>query len=394
MAKKDYYQVLGLPRGASESEIKRAYKRLALKYHPDKNPGEAEAAEKMKEINEAYAVLVDPVKRHKYDLYGHAGLEGYTAEDIFGGIDFGSIFRELGLRDIFSSFGFGGSFFESFFGTTRAGGRELRRGADLQYDLEVDLEEVFLGVEKRVNLPKTEVCPYCQGTRAEKGGLSRCRECGGRGQIVREERNGFTMFREITTCAKCRGEGKIVTLPCKKCKGLGILEVEKEITLPIPKGADSGHILKIEGEGEAGEDGGVAGDLYVRLRVKSHPVFKRRGDDIYVEKEITLTKALLGGIIYDVPAIDGKLTLEIPEGIEDGTCLKIEGKGMPRLGGEERGDEYVVVRVAMPKKLSAEEKVLLKQFERLRLLNLDPLFISQFSFDLPSLPPPDKEKRK
>jgi len=394
VAKRDYYQILGLPRGASDSEIKRAYKRLALRYHPDKNPGDVEAAERMKEINEAYAVLIDPVKRRKYDLYGHAGLEGYTEEDIFGGIDFGSIFRELGLRDIFSSFGFGRSFFDSFFGSTGTRVRELRRGADLQYDLDVDLEEVFLGVEKRIKLPKTEVCPHCQGTRAEKGGLSRCRECGGRGQIVREERSSFTIFRQITTCAKCRGEGKIITLPCQRCKGFGVLEVEREFTIQIPKGTDSGHILRIEGEGEAGEDGSAAGDLYVRLRVKSHPVFKRRGDDIYVEKEITLTKALLGGRIYDVPGIDVKFTLEIPEGIEDGTYLKIEGKGMPQLGGEERGDEYVVVKVAMPKKLSEEEKVLLKQFERLRCINLDPLFISQSSFDLPALPPPDKEKRK
>ena len=170
MAKRDYYQVLGLLRGASESEIKRAYKRLALKYHPDINPGDAEAAEKMKEINEAYAVLTDPVKRRKYDTYGHAGLEGYTVEDIFGGVDFGSIFRELGLRDIFSRFGFGESLFDSFFGITGTRVRELRRGADLQYDLEVDLEEVFYGVEKKINIPRTEICPHCRGTRAEDCG--------------------------------------------------------------------------------------------------------------------------------------------------------------------------------------------------------------------------------
>jgi len=398
MEKRDYYQILGIGRNADEAEIRKAYKRLALKYHPDRNPNDPKANEKMKEINEAYAVLIDPAKRERYDRYGHAGLEGYTAQDIFGGIDFGSIFRDLGLRNIFDSFSFGRSLFDDFFespfgafGRTQTRVKELRRGADLQYDLEIDLEEAFWGGEKKIEFRKAEICPTCRGTGAAKGGLVKCPECNGKGQIIREQRSGWSVFRQISTCPKCQGIGKIITHPCEKCQGKGTIEVQKEIVFQIPKGADIGEIVKIEGEGEASKEGGPAGDLYVRLQVKPHPTFTRQGSDIYVEKEIPITQAILGGRVENIPGLDGNFTIQIPEGTENGSSLKLERNGMPRFG-EERGDEYVVVKINLPKRLSEEEKALLRQFARLRMLNLDPVSLSQPSLGFPALPSPKNKK--
>ena len=398
MEKRDYYQILGIRRNADAEGIKKAYKRLALKYHPDRNPNNPKANERMKEINEAYAVLMDPVKRERYDRYGHAGLEGYTTQDIFGSIDFGSIFRDLGLRNIFNGFGFGRSLFDDLFespfgafGTSRTRVQELRRGADLQYNLEIELEEAFRGGEKKINLPKIGVCPVCRGTGAAKGGLVKCPECNGRGQIAREQRSGWSVFRQISTCPKCHGVGEIITHPCKKCQGKGTIEVQKEIVFQIPKGADTGEVIKIEGEGEAGGKSGPAGDLYIRLQIKPHPIFTRKGSDIYCQKEITLTQAMLGEIVKNIPGLDGNFTIQIPEGTEDGTSFKIEGGGMPRFD-DERGDEYVVVKISLPKRLSDEEKILLRQFERLRMLNLDSTSLSQPSFGFPALPRPGNEK--
>ena len=402
MAGKDYYQILGIPQNASDEEIKKAYRKLVMKYHPDRNP-DPNANEKMKEINRAYAILSNPTKRARYDRYGEKGLEGYTEQDIFGGIDFGSIFSELGLKnifeDFFKGFGFGRKsifqdFFsqDSFFGP-RAGVRELeaRREADLQYDLEIDLEEAFQGIEKKINLPKTEACPVCGGTGAAKGGLSVCKECQGKGQVVYEQRSGWSVFRQITTCPKCHGQGKRITSFCEKCQGKGIIEVKKEISVQIPKGADTGQTVRIEGEGEAGKGRGAAGDLYIRFQLKPHPIFERRGADIYLKKEITFSQAILGGKIYDIPTLDEKLTLQILEGTEDGATFKVEGKGMPSFA-EERGDLYIIIKVALPKNLSSEEKALLKNFERLRALNLDPLSLSQNRFGLLALPPAKKEE--
>ncbi|MEM2126445.1 MAG: molecular chaperone DnaJ [Candidatus Methanosuratincola sp.] len=397
MRQKDYYQVLGVPRGASSEAIKRAYRRLVLKYHPDRNP-DPQATERMKEINEAFAVLSDPVKRQKYDRYGHKGLEGYTVEDIFGGIDFDSIFAELGLRNIFSDifrgFGFGGrSIFESFFSEdsffgARTGVRQLarRKGADLQYDLEIELEDAFWGREKKITVTKNETCPACYGTGAEKGGLSICKECEGKGQIVYEQRSGWSLFRQITTCPKCRGQGKRITSSCKRCLGEGMVEVNKELVIRIPRGADTGHVVKVEGEGGPGEDGGAAGDLYVRLHIKDHPVFKRQGADLYLMKEIPFTQAILGGKVYGIPAPDGELWFEIPEGTQDGTVFKISGKGMPEFD-EERGDLYVEIKINIPRCSTCEEKLLLASFERIRALRLDPLLLEQRRFGLLALPP-------
>ena len=358
--KRDYYEILGSDKNADEAVLKKAYRTLAMKYHPDRNPGDAEAAERMKEINEAYAVLSDAHKRRLYDTYGHAGLEGYTREDIFRGVDFSSLFREFGLRDLF---GFGDSLFDSFFGRRTTSRRGLRRGADLRYDLVVTLEEVAFGAEKTVELPRAEPCLACDGTGAEPGGLSECEACGGMGQIVREQRSAYSMFRQITVCGECHGQGQIVQAPCKECEGKGIIEKTEEIAVRIPAGADTGYSVRIEGEGEKGED--VPGDLYVVLNVEKHPVFERHGDDIYLQKEVGFTTAALGGKI-EVPGLDGSLELEIPEGTQTGTIFRLVDEGIPHLDGYGKGDEYVVAKVVTPTDLSHQEKELLKEFERLR----------------------------
>jgi len=399
LVKRDYYDILGINRDADDAVIKQAYRRLAIRYHPDRNPDDKQTVEKMKEINEAYAVLCDPQKRRRYDAYGHAGLEGYTAADIFGGIDFSSLFREFGLRNIFSDFGFGfgsrRSIFDDFFGSSTTGVKELeaRKGADLEYDLEIDLEEAFTGVEKKINLPKTEACPSCRGTGAARGGISTCKDCGGTGQIVREQRSGYGMFRQITTCRRCRGHGQMITTPCKKCQGKGIVELEREISVQIPRGADTGHTIKVEGEGEASSGRGEAGDLYIKLRVKEHPLFERQGSDIYVKKEITVTQALLGGKVYGVPSLSGNIMIQIAESTEDGTIIRVPGQGMSKFE-DERGDEHVIIKVTLPKNLTQTEKALLYQFERLRLLNLDPLYLCQPCLGLPALPSPSREKKQ
>ncbi len=358
--KRDYYDILGIDRNADEAAIKKAYRNLAMKYHPDRNPGDAQAVERMKEINEAYAVLSDARKRQLYDAYGHAGLEGYTKEDIFRGVDFSSLFREFGLRDFFS---FGDSFFDSFFGGGTTSRRGPRRGADLRYDLTVTLEEVASGTEKTIEVPKVEPCPACGGSRAEPGGLVQCESCGGTGQIVREQRSGYSLFRQIMVCGKCHGKGKVVKQPCRKCGGKGIIKKSKEIVVRIPAGADTGYKIRIEGEGEKGDD--LPGDLYVVLNVDKHPVFERHSDDIYLEKEIAFTTAALGGEV-EVPGLRGELRLDIPEGTQTGTMFRIENEGIPHLDGYGRGDEYVIVKVVTPTKLSRKEKELLREFERLR----------------------------
>lgn len=358
--KRDYYEVLGIDKNADEAAIKRAYRSLAMKYHPDRNPGDSEAVERMKEINEAYAVLTDANKRQLYDTYGHAGLEGYTQADIFHGVDFSSLFREFGLGDMF---GFGGGLFDSFFGRRTTTRRGPRKGADLRYDLTVSLEEVAFGFEKTVELPKIEQCPACSGSGAEPDGLAQCETCSGTGQVVREQRSGYSVFRQISVCDKCRGKGKVVTKPCKACEGKGIIEKTKEIRVKIPAGADSGYKVRIDGEGERGED--LPGDLYVVLNVEKHPVFERHGDDIYLQKEIAFTTAALGGEI-EVASLDDKLKLGIPESTQTGTVFRMENEGIPHLDGRGRGDEYVMVKVVTPENLSHKEKELLREFQKLR----------------------------
>jgi len=358
--KRDYYEVLGIDRNADEAAIKKAYRNLAMKYHPDRNPGDAQAVERMKEINEAYAVLSDSHKRRLYDAYGHAGLEGYTQEDIFRGVDFSRLFHEFGLRDFF---GFGDSLFDGFFSRRTTTRRGPRRGADLRYDVKVTLEEVAFGTEKVVELPKVEECAVCGGTGATPDGLEQCRSCGGTGQIVREQRSGYSVFRQISTCGKCGGRGRVVRQPCKECEGKGVVEKKKEITVKIPAGADTGYTIRLEGEGERGED--LPGDLYIVVNVEKHPVFERHGSDIYLQKDIPFTTAALGGEI-NVPSLDDELKLDIPEGTQTGTVFRLENKGVPHLEGRGNGDEYVIVKVITPTNLSRKERELLRRFEELR----------------------------
>lgn len=363
MKKEDYYEVLGIDRSANQSTIKQAFRKLAMKYHPDKNPGDEHATAKMRKINEAYAVLSDPHKRRQYDTYGHAGLEGYTMEDIFSGVDFWGLFREFGLGDI--GFGFGSSIFDGLFGGGRAAGQP-RRGADLRYSLDVTLEEAAFGAEKKIELPRMHICKSCNGTGAKERGLRDCEPCKGSGQIVTEQRSGYSIFRQITTCGNCHGKGKTIQDPCEKCEGKGFLEMTSELTASVPAGADTGYAIKIAGEGEAGAEGAVPGDLYVVLHIERHPIFERHGDDVFVSKEISFVQAALGDTVDDVPSLTGNVELEIPEGTQTGTMFRITGKGMPRLTGDGSGDEYVTVKVITPRNLTLQEKTLLREFGRLR----------------------------
>ncbi len=357
--KKDYYEVLGVDRDAGTEEIKKAYRALVMKYHPDRNPDNPEAVEVMKDLNEAYAVLSDPKKRQLYDLYGHEGLAGYTPEDIARGVDFSDVFRDFG--DIFS---FSGSFLGDLFGRRPRRARP-RKGADLSYDIAITLEEAAAGIKKDIRLVRTEACPVCKGTGAQPGGLQVCDQCRGTGQISSERRAGSMIVRQINTCPKCGGKGTIVTKPCEECKGQGVIEKAKEITVTIPPGADNGYAVKVEGEGEPGEGG--PGDLYVVINVQKHPVFRRHGDDLYREEEIPFTLAALGGEMTTTD-LEGKThELKIPEGTQTGTVLRIEGAGMPRLDGEGRGNAYVAVKVVTPTNLDKRQRKLLRELRNLEL---------------------------
>jgi molecular chaperone DnaJ len=362
MAKKDYYEILGIEKSVDEATIKRAYRGLAMQYHPDRNHGDAEASAKMAEINEAYAVLSDRKKRHLYDTYGHAGLEGYSTTDIFSGIDFSSLFHEFGLGDI----GFGGGIFDSLFGSGRKTTGEKRRGADLRYDLEVTLEEVTSGAEKEIEIPRNTTCSSCNGTGAKKDGLKECVHCRGTGQIINEQRSGFGIFRQISTCSHCRGAGQMVKDPCEKCKGKGFIRKTNTHRISIPQGADSGYSIRIEGAGESGNEAMQPGDLYIVLNIKKHPVFERHGNDIFMTREISFAQAALGAELNDIPALNGTLTLDVPEGTQNGALLRIMGEGLPRMDGYGKGDFYVMVTVKTPQDLTEKEKELLREFDKLQ----------------------------
>jgi molecular chaperone DnaJ len=356
MTKRDYYEILGVGRDADPVTVKKAYRNLAMQYHPDRNPGNGEAAEMMKEVNQAYAVLCDPQKRSLYDTYGHAGLEGYTQEDIFRSVDFSSLFQEFG-------FGFGDSIFDGFFGRRTSGRRGPRKGSDLRYDLSVTLEEVASGVERPIQLPKSSICLSCSGKGAQPDGLETCHRCQGKGQVVREHRSGYGVVRQIAGCGECHGRGKIVKKACKDCNGKGVIETEKEIKIDVPAGADTGYSVRVEGEGEASADG-PSGDLYIVVNVERHSVFERHGDDIYLQHDITFPVAALGGETT-APGLNGEIKIDVTNGTQTGAVTRIPGQGMPRLGKRGRGDEYVVVRVVTPTNLSREEKELLRQFQEL-----------------------------
>ncbi len=360
MAKSDFYKALEVERTVDQETIKKAYRNLAMKYHPDRNPGNSQAADRMKEINEAYAILSDPEKRRLYDVYGHAGLEGYTQEDIFRGVDFSSLFREFGLGDVF---GFGGGLFDSMFGRPSTQGRVSRKGADLRYDLSLTLEDVFRGVDKTLDLTRDVICPSCRGTGAEDGGSAECDVCKGSGQEVREHVSGATVIRQITTCRNCRGAGNVVKNRCNVCEGSGLVTEREEVEVNVPAGASTGHALRIRGKGEEGPE--TPGDLYVVVHVQDHPLFERNGNDIYLAQDISATTAALGGDIH-VPSLNGNVSVAIPEGTQTGAMFRIEGEGLPSLDGSGMGSEFVMVKVITPTRLTPEEKKLLREFQKLR----------------------------
>ena len=345
MPPRDYYEVLGVPRNASDQEIKSAYRRLALKHHPDRNPSDARAEERFKEAAEAYGVLGDADKRRRYDAYGHAGLGGGAQ-----GFD----------PTIFSDFS---DILGDFFGFGDAFGRRRgpRRGADLRYNLDVSFEEAAFGMETQLRIPRAERCQACSGSGAAPGTQPvTCPTCRGAGQVTFQQ--GF--FSVARTCSHCRGTGRIVAEPCKTCRGEGHVTAERTLQIRIPAGVDNGSQLRIGGEGEPGAQGGPSGDLYVVLRVADHAFFKRDGTHLVCEVPVGVAQAALGATI-EVPTLDGgKAKLNVPDGTQSGTVLKLRGQGIPALGGRGRGDLHVLVRVVVPKHLNAEQRKLFEQLAK------------------------------
>ena len=345
---RDFYEVLGVERTATVEEIKTSYRKSALKWHPDRNPeNKHEAESKFRECTEAYSVLSDPEKRQIYDTYGHAGLSGG------GNVDFnGTVFQDF--HDIFGDF-FG---FEDLFGS---GGRRARnrsqRGSDLRYDMSLAFEEAAVGVSTKIKLPKQELCGACHGTGAKAGtGATSCTACGGRGQLAYQQ--GF--FTITRTCPACQGAGQVIKERCPDCRGQGRLEKEKTIELRVPAGVDTGTRLRVPGEGEAGANGGPAGDLYVVLEVKEHPFFERRGADLYSTIPVSIAQAALGAEL-SVPGLNGDEKLKIPEGTQGGAVFRIKGHGLPDPRGGGKGDLYYHVRVVTPSKLNRDQRKLIEQ---------------------------------
>lgn len=356
MAKKDFYETLGVPKGASEDEIKKAYRKMARKHHPDLNKETQEAAaEKMKEVNEAYEVLSDSSKRQQYDQFGHAAFDpsqgggqgGFGGG--FGGGGFG------GFEDIFDMFG---------------GGRRRQPngpvvGDDLRYDLELTFEEAAFGTTKKINLPRMENCDTCHGSGAAPGTHPEtCPNCQGSGQVQQPVNTPFGRMMNVASCPRCSGTGKIIPTPCSTCKGKGKVRKNRNLEVKVPAGADDGLRLRMSGEGEAGTRGGPSGDLYIYLYVKPHSLFQRDGNDVWCEVPLTMVKAALGSEI-EVPTLDGKVSLTIPEGTQTGKVFRLKEKGIPRLRGTGRGDQYVRVKVIIPTKIDSKRRKLLEEFAEL-----------------------------
>jgi molecular chaperone DnaJ len=352
--KRDYYELLGVARGATTDEIRAAYRKLALKYHPDRNPNDKEAEKKFKEISEAYDVLSDDPKRRLYDQYGHEGLRGQATRD----------FQTASFQDIFEAFGdiFGDrSFFGDFFGMGRGGRQGSRRGASLRVELEVGFEEAALGAKRTIELARHEPCATCRGSGAKPGtSLATCKTCGGRGVVSRNA--GFFMLQQ--TCPACGGEGKQIQTPCGDCRGAGVLRAKREIEIQIPAGIEHGTRMRLGGQGEASRDGGPPGDLYVDVYVKPHRFFKREENDIYCEVPVTFAQAALGAEI-EVPTLYGKSALKIPRGTPSGALLRMRGQGVTGVNGRARGDQIVRVTVSVPAKLTKRQEELLSEFSKI-----------------------------
>jgi molecular chaperone DnaJ len=359
MSKRDYYEVLAVSRTASDQEIKSAYRRLAVKYHPDKNPNDATAEEKFKEAAEAYSVLQDAEQRRRYDRFGHAGVASGGGAGAWGAPGFG------GIEDILGDlFGFG-----DVFGGARTGSRRsaAQRGADLRYDLEISLEEASSGMTAQLRIPRLESCDTCKGSGAAEGTQAEtCTTCSGSGQ-VRYQQGFFSVAR---TCSACRGAGRVIKTPCKDCNGAGRVEREKQMEVKIPAGVETGSRLRVQGEGEAGTQGGPSGDLYVVIHVAEHEQFERQGNNLYEAVPITFTQAALGAELK-VKTLDGEEKLKVPMGTQTGTVFRLKGKGMPQLGGRGKGDLFVSVSVITPTSLTREQRRLLEQLAEVESKDLE-----------------------
>lgn len=350
--KRDYYEVLGLSKGATDDEIKKAYRRLAKQYHPDMNPGDKVAENKFKEVNEAYDVLGDPDKKAKYDQYGHAAFDPSSG---FGGGGFGGGFGFDGfdISDIFSNL-FGG-------GSSRRQNGPVR-GEDIRYRLTLSFEEAVFGCKKEISYQRVQKCPECSGSGAAKGTSAKtCPDCQGRGQVKVQQRTPFGVMQSTTTCSKCRGTGKIIETPCKNCRGSGFVKASKKLEVSIPAGIDDGQGVVLRGEGCDGRNGGSAGDLVITVNVRPHAFFEREGSDIYCDIPVTYADMTLGAKIT-VPTIDGTETIDIPEGTQTGTTFTLKGKGVKIVNTQKRGNMYVTAVIETPKGLDRKQKELLKQF--------------------------------
>lgn len=349
--KRDYYEVLGLQKGASDDEIKKAFRKMAMKYHPDKNPGDKEAEEKFKEVNEAYSVLSDPDKKSKYDRFGHAGVDpnsGFGGAGGFGG-GFGGF---GGFEDIFEMFGggFGG------FGGQQRRSNAPRKGKDIQKGITISFEEAAFGTSRKIEINKYVSCPTCKGEGAKPGTSKKtCPNCNGTGQVTKIQRTPLGQFQSVSACDKCGGTGKIIEEPCADCRGTGRIRKNVTISVDIPAGVDNESIIPIRGQGEPGANGGPNGDLYIVLNVKPHKVFKRQGADLYLEMPISFDQAALGAEII-VPTLKEKVSYKVPAGTQPGTTFRLKGKGIKYLRREAKGDLFVKVFLEVPTKLNSKQK--------------------------------------
>jgi len=369
-SKKDFYEVLGVQKGASADEIKKAYRKLALKYHPDRNPGEKnkDSEDKFKEATEAYEVLSDPTKKSKYDQFGHAGVEPNFGQGGFGGGgSYGGNFNGGDFGDVFSDI------FGDIFGGSGGSSRKkssIKRGRDSEFTMEVLFEEAAFGAEREINIPSSKSCSDCHGSGVAGGGKPEtCPTCQGSGEVF--VRQGF--FSMSRTCSTCHGTGTVIKNPCKICRGAGVTKITKKLVVKIPAGIDDGQTLKLAGEGDSGVGGGPNGDLYVHVAIKKHDFFERRGTDILCEIPITFTQATLGSEV-EVTTLDGVVKMKIPAGTQSGRLFRLSGKGVYRLGGYSRGDQLVHVVVETPVKLSKEQTELLKKFETLTSGSSTPIY--------------------
>ena len=354
--KRDYYEVLGVSKGASEDEIKKAYKKLARKYHPDLNPDNKEAEEKFKEVNEAYEILSDPNKKARYDQFGFAGVDpSYGAGGAGGGFDGGFDFGDLG--DIFGSF-FGGG----FGGGRRTNPNAPQRGESIRLSLAISLEEAAFGCEKEVSVDRMEQCGTCHGHGCAAGTTPEvCPDCHGTGQVQVRRQTPMGVFATSSPCGRCGGKGKIIHQPCPDCRGSGAVRRRKTIQVSIPAGIDNGQTISVRGQGSAGKNGGPAGDLLVTITVRPHELFRREGTSVLCDAPITFAQAVLGAEL-EIPTIDGKVKYDLPEGTQSGTTFRLKGKGIPAINGRGRGDQYVTVYIETPRNLNREQKEALKKF--------------------------------